>query len=59
MSPATNLFKQYLIEPIVHQRWSKPGEPGENPPDHAYVELGFPTCNPSEALTAGVRNLMD
>ena len=29
-------FQEYFtyIEPIVHQRWAKTGEPGEKPPDH-------------------------
>ena len=29
-------FQEYVtyIEPIVHQRWAKTGEPGEKPPDH-------------------------
>ena len=29
-------FQEYFtyIEPIVHQRWVKTREPGENPPDH-------------------------
>ena len=29
-------FQEYFtyIEPIVHQRWTKTGEPGEKPPDH-------------------------
>ena len=29
-------FQKYFtyIEPIVHQRWAKTGEPGEKPPDH-------------------------
>ena len=29
-------FQEYstYIEPIVHQRWAKTGEPGEKPPDH-------------------------
>ena len=29
-------FQDYFtyIEPIVHQRWAKTGEPGEKPPDH-------------------------
>ena len=29
-------FQEYFtyIEPIVHQRWVKTGEPGEKPPDH-------------------------
>ena len=29
-------IQEYLtyIEPIVHQRWGKTGEPGEKPPDH-------------------------
>ena len=29
-------FQEYFtyIEPIVHQRWAKTGEPREKPPDH-------------------------
>ena len=29
-------FQEYFtyIEPIVHRRWAKTGEPGEKPPDH-------------------------
>ena len=29
-------FQEYFtyIEPIIHQRWAKTGEPGEKPPDH-------------------------
>ena len=29
-------FQEYFtyIEPIVHQRWAKTGEPGEKSPDH-------------------------
>ena len=30
------------IEPIVHQRWAKTGEPGEKPPDHPKQNLAFP-----------------
>ena len=38
-------FQEYFtyIEPIVHRRWAKTGEPGEKPPDHPQAELGFPT----------------
>ena len=29
-------FQEYFtyIEPVVHRRWAKTGEPGEKPPDH-------------------------
>ena len=29
-------FQVYFtyIEPIIHRRWAKTGEPGEKPPDH-------------------------
>ena len=29
-------FQEYFtyIEPTVHRRWAKTGEPGEKPPDH-------------------------
>ena len=29
-------FQEYFtyIEPIVHRKWAKTGEPGEKPPDH-------------------------
>ena len=29
-------FQEYFtyIDPIVHRRWAKTGEPGEKPPDH-------------------------
>ena len=29
-------FQEYFtyINPIIHQRWAKTGEPGEKPPDH-------------------------
>ena len=29
-------FQEYFtyIEPIIHRRWAKTGEPGEKPPDH-------------------------
>ena len=54
-------FQEYFtyIEPIVHRRWAKTGEPGEKPPDHPKAELGFPTYDPSQARTTAVRNLMD
>ena len=54
-------FQEYFtyIEPIVHRRWAKTGEPGEKPPDHPQAELGFPTYDPSQARTTAVRNLMD
>ena len=54
-------FQEYFtyIEPIVHRRWAKTGEPGEKPPDHPLAELSFPTYDPSEAGTTAVRNLMD
>ena len=40
-------FQEYFtyIEPIVHRRWAKIGEPGEKPLNHPYAELGFPTCD--------------
>ena len=46
-------FQEYFayIKPIFHQRWVKTGEPGEKPHDHLQAELGFPTCDPSEART--------
>ena len=31
----------------------------EKPPDHPYAELGFPTCDLSEAQITVVRNLKD
>ena len=47
------------IEWFLRQRWAKTAEPGEKPPAHPQAELGFPTCDPSEARTTVVRNLMD
>ena len=49
-------FQEYFtyIKPMVHQSWAKTREPREKPPDQA--ELGFPTCDPSEAGTTAVRN---
>ena len=47
------------IEPIVHQRWAKTEEDGVKPSDHPQAELGFPTCDPSEARTTAVIKLMD
>ena len=50
-------FQEYFtyIEPIVHRRWAKTGEPGEKPPDHPLAELGFPTYDPSGARTTAMR----
>ena len=47
-------FQEYFtcIEPVIHQRWEKT-------PDHSSAELGFPICDPCEALTTMERNLMD
>ena len=44
------VFQEYFtyIEPILHQRWAKTGEPVEKPPDPPQAELGFPTCDPSK-----------
>ena len=51
---------------IFHLNWadqsSKVGEIRKTwgkPPDHSSAELGFPTCDPSEARTTAVRNLKD
>ena len=54
-------FQEYFtyIGPIVHQRWAKTGEAGENSPGHPQAETGFLTCDPSEAPTTEVRNLVD
>ena len=43
------VLSRIYIKPIVHQRWTKTGEPGEKPPEHPIAELGFPTSDPSEA----------
>ena len=57
-------FQEYCtyIEPIVHQTLKggrKQENPGENPPDHLYAELGFLTWDLSEARTTAARKLMD
>ena len=52
-------LKEYCtyIEPIVNQRWTKTGVPGEKLPDLP-VRTWHLTCVPSEARTTVVRDLM-
>ena len=54
-------FQEYFsyIEPNVHQGERKPENPGKKHLTIRIAELGFPTCDPSEARTKEVRSLMD